>query len=82
MLIILTVVVGAKKTELDAPSEIDSEAEKAEMESAEKTQKEAIKEHKRKKKEREVQDQLRKQYSECGVIFLSAFLHSGIHLYF
>ena len=39
------------------------------MVAAEKIQSDTIKEFKRKKKERKLQEQLRKQYSKCGVIF-------------
>ena len=64
----LTVVTGAQKTEVDMPSDGGSEADKAEMAGAEKIQSDAIKEFKRKKKERELQEQLQKEYSKCGVI--------------
>ena len=61
MLGLLTVVTGAKKTEVDVPSDGDSEADKTKMEAAQKTQAAVIKDFKSKKKEREVQEQLRKQ---------------------
>ena len=65
---LLTVVTGAQKTEVDVPSDGGSEVDKEKMAAAEKIQSDAIKEFKQKKKDRELQEQLRKQYSKCGVI--------------
>ena len=67
MLRLLTIVKGAQKTEVDVPSDGGSEEDKEEMAGAERIQSDAIKEFKR-KKEPELQEQLRKQYSKCGVI--------------
>ena len=50
MLGLLTVVTGAKKTEVDVPSDGGLEADKAEMAASEKIQSDTIKEFKRKKK--------------------------------
>ena len=51
----------SQKKEVDVPSDGDSEADKTKMEAAQKTQAAVIKDFKSKKKEREVQEQLRKQ---------------------
>ena len=68
MLFHLTVITSTHKTEVDVLSDVDSEAEKKEMAAAEKVQSEAMKEFKRKKKEREIQEELRNKYSKYCVI--------------